>query len=256
MKHARAIAPTSARTVAQPKTPALPLVWGLALIAARVDDGHLPGLEDSLKRLDDLLVKLVKIAGISEDESAFRFVIRSLILETWTQHTMQKYGERGSKALKKAAHAVLALDEALSWLNKDERAVIHEALEQRRRSDKKGPGFGNYQWTAWYLAEAICFSAGFPGPSQPSDVREGRSLGSGRGKKPGAENVQTRGFKRFAASLDDLARIGGGGFTLTKFMKAIELLRDHLPPGFVPKVLPSATLKRIVEARGFGYSNI
>jgi hypothetical protein len=248
LKRARATAPTSARTLAQPKKPALPFVWALALIAARVDDGHLPGLEDSLKRLDDSLVNLVKLAGISEDEFAFSAATRSLIFETWTQHTMQKYGERGSKALKKAAQAVLALDEALSWLNKDERAVIHDAYEQRKRSYKKGPGFGDYQWTTWHLADAICFSAGFPGPSRPSDERQGRSLSSGRGKKPGAENVQTRGFKRFAASLDDLARISGGRFTLHKLVKAIELLRDHLPPGFVPKVLPSATLKRIVEA--------
>jgi hypothetical protein len=173
--------------------------------------------------------------------------VQHVVWRAWVHDELKKGGARASPALKKAAHAALALTEALVWLESDERAGIDHLL-------KNGAVFKEFEkWDfeelekmAWSLARILGYCNGSIYSPFPKDKIKETSLRRGRGRKQGADNVHTRLFKQFAKSLYEFSCIYSARFTLDRLVVSINLLRPYLPTGLVPNVLPIPTLKNIV----------
>jgi hypothetical protein len=173
----------------------------------------------------------------------------------WMQHYLAK---RASGRLKRASRAALALNEALVNLEQEEIEDLGISynlfVRLDRFSSEEYSGFQGFQATAFHLAELLCWHAGTREPLWPGEIDEGLRAGRRSG---------TVGKPLLQEFIRDLKRVGkqhGKGFTFShetvsgSLIKALDLLRNYLPPGVVPVEAEltklGSTIKRIRPSRG------
>jgi hypothetical protein len=174
------------------------------------------------------------------ERELFRDCTCGLVEEIWWRD-QQAAPARPGPALMKVAKATRMLHEAQLELDKQDRARVNRILEREPIVFEQQ--FERLPQTMWQLD--FIFSTA-TGTSMRSDNEKPPIS---RGRKQGS--VNNKAFQKLVRDLLLAAFAAGGELTLDKNFKkgtlieALGTLRDYLPTGLVPNVLPPGTIQKI-----------
>jgi hypothetical protein len=183
----------------------------------------------------DVMLRLAKLAGVpTNDREAFCEHASNGFLRLWKRDRRAVSSNPGP-ALIKAAKAARTLQEAFYRLKKHDREWVDNILSSEMQFE-----LGEiHHLESTILNLAMVFSAAIGRPtSLPPHL--GRSLG-----------IKDQMLRDLVFSLLSAATESHGKFTLDKnsqsgtLLKALDILRPHLPKGLVPKALPVGTVQKL-----------
>jgi hypothetical protein len=183
-------------------------------------------LEPALQRSDAVrrLADLARVPKNEQRQELFRVLIRNLLFDAWLNEGRLRLTSK-DVALSRAASALQSARQALTGLDEHEREALRGPISMMEN--------GIDQFLFNVLGRLVV--------PRPAEHRSGRRTGT----------VNNPRFQAFAQALFLAAEATGGQFTLEKnigkggVIDAIDILRPHLPDGFLPKQLPLSTLQRI-----------
>jgi hypothetical protein len=219
---------------------------------------HTPTTTHELPR--DVALKLARLAKIPPHEvEGFCDVISNTVNEVWSRDR-RAVSFRPGKALIAAATAALNLNKALCSLAAEDRKWLVAILETEQRTFLSKmcwdhvDGFTgqpipkeqliDLNTQVWELAFLLSTAAGRPGPPAFPGVLRHRVS---RRRDPMFEFV-IRHLRLWATE-------HRGRFTFSKrnssgtLLKALDILRPHLPRRVVPNALPLTTMDRVIAAQ-------
>jgi hypothetical protein len=190
---------------------------------------------------EEVLRELAKLARVPDDLcETFHHFVCGTVEAVWIREELFKRGPAAEKkgSLARAADAALTVHDTLGTFGKPEQEQLQKI------SPLLAEDFGRLRKNAFEISEILNAAMGRPPPRHLNEPpRPNR-----RGRKQDA--VKDVFFRRFAYDLQLDAKVAGGRFTVDKhrakgsFIKGMNLLASHLPPGFVPRRPPATTLQR------------
>jgi hypothetical protein len=181
-------------------------------------------LVSALQRSDEL-ARFAELARVPESKQEdFRILILRLLCDTWIRECRLRLTSK-NVALSRAASTLRSAKQALADLDEHDRKEFWQPISEVENGIDK------------FLLLA---SGGF----EVRRVREHRG-----GRRPGT--VNNASFQSFAQEMFIAVEASGGRLTIEKnigrgtVVKAIDILKPHLPHRFIPKQLPFSTLQRI-----------
>jgi hypothetical protein len=172
------------------------------------------------------------------ERELFRDCACGIVEEIWWRDE-QSAPLRPGPALMKVAKAARKLHEAQFELDKQDRAWVNRILQREPAIFERQ--FERLPQTTWQLDFIFSSAAGtsFRSDNERSPTKSGRKKGS----------VNNREFQKLVRDLLLGALAAGGELTFDKNFKkgtlidALDILREYLPRGLVPNVLPGTIQK-------------
>jgi hypothetical protein len=188
------------------------------------------------------LLALADLARIPDNHrEAFYDLVHWTIALAWVRDR-RSLGSKPGKALHRAAIAARKLYDAVTNMDSDDRDWVEQL---RCRTRKYGTKLGELPETIYLIAHLLSSAANMS-PPRPAGVAPPSHQKSKRNRS--LKNVI---FLDFIYRLRFVAKDRGGNLGLGtnhkggNLVKAIRLLRPHLPNGLVPDRLAPGTLKKI-----------
>jgi hypothetical protein len=182
------------------------------------------------------VLRLAKIADVPENyREEFCQDISDHMVTIWK---MNREALLDKPALIEAAKAAHSLYQKVLRMNKQDREWINKHIEYFQVPMVEGE-IHNLEHTVHNIAIVFSAAAGKLAPDPPVKIFERRS------------KVKDRVLWWLVFDLCRVAAELGGEFKLDKnyqrgtLVQALELLRDHLPKGLIPKALPFGTIQKI-----------
>jgi hypothetical protein len=194
---------------------------------------------------------IADLAGISSGNERFYALVQCAVDISWAHALdLAKKGHSASPAFKKAAKAVIAVNETIGQLTAREVIELSRAL-QKVLKKILGLTFQEEMELAKIIRKRAIRPASLTSAnnrlSQRPKKRPGRKAGS-------MGNLAFYAFARMLFESPMHATYGKAMFTFTKtplsgtWIEALEVLRPYAPPRVVPKELPASTLERIRDS--------
>jgi hypothetical protein len=182
-----------------------------------------------------VVLRLADLAGVpTNDREAFCERVSDRLLRLWKRDRRAVSSKPGPD-LVKAAKAARTLQEAFYRLNKHDREWVDNMLSSQMQFERGE--IHHLETTILNLAMVFSVATGRPPPLPP---HLGRPLG-----------IKDQMFRELVFSLLSAAVDSHGKFTLDKnsqsgtLLKALNILRPHLPKGLVPAALPVGTIQKL-----------